>query len=474
MRPLTPLAVFLLALSLPAFPAASAEPPAPTAREPFYESVEVEVANVEVYVTDREGRPVSGLTRGDFQLWEDGRPVEITHFLAADAADAAGADTPSPSPAVPDAGEGRTIAWFFNNLHLDPVGRIPVFPGIAKTLDTLAPTDRVVLFAYNRSSTMEMFPAFDRPAIDRALDRIRAQVPGGGRFDDVEYKKTLEALAAATTALAGLPGPKALVYITGSLPEPIDSRSPIRRYLAEAAATANANHVTLYGLGATRGAAFEATQGVTYLADRTGGLASIDPFDPSVLFSRVRTDLATYYSLGYVPSKQARASHQLKVRVERPGLEVRYRQTAKAKSGEEATRDRVMTALYLGQSANRLGIEAKLGAVQRAPKGMLKVDLEVRFPFARLALLPEDAMRKGRVRLYLASRDGQGQVSEVTEVVLPLSIPEKHLAAVLADKVTYTTQLLLRPEAGAVTIGVRDELGNVDSALVVPWSPPSV
>ena len=104
----------------------------------------------------------------------------------------------------------------------------------------------------------------------------------------LKYKGALEALEAATAALSGLPGPKALVFITGSLPLPIGPGNPIRHYLAKTTATANANRVTLYGLGVpTRGNAFDKTQGLLMLADHTGGIATIDPFDPSVLFSRM-------------------------------------------------------------------------------------------------------------------------------------------------------------------------------------------
>ena len=36
------------------------------------DTVEVNVVNVEVYVTDKKGNPVSGLTRDDFEIFEDG------------------------------------------------------------------------------------------------------------------------------------------------------------------------------------------------------------------------------------------------------------------------------------------------------------------------------------------------------------------------------------------------------------------
>ena len=46
------------------------------------EDVEVEVVNVEVVVTGPDGVPVQGLTRDDFELLDDGKPVEITNFYS--------------------------------------------------------------------------------------------------------------------------------------------------------------------------------------------------------------------------------------------------------------------------------------------------------------------------------------------------------------------------------------------------------
>ena len=42
----------------------------------------VELINVSATVTDRSGRFASGLRKDDFLVWEDGKPVEVTHFSA--------------------------------------------------------------------------------------------------------------------------------------------------------------------------------------------------------------------------------------------------------------------------------------------------------------------------------------------------------------------------------------------------------
>lgn len=55
------------------------------AQEPasdFFEEIEVNVVNVEVFVTDKKGNPVTDLTAEDFEILEDGKPVTITNFYA--------------------------------------------------------------------------------------------------------------------------------------------------------------------------------------------------------------------------------------------------------------------------------------------------------------------------------------------------------------------------------------------------------
>jgi len=46
----------------------------------FADAVDVEVVEVNVQVTDKQGNPVTGLTREDFEVFEDGDPVRISNF----------------------------------------------------------------------------------------------------------------------------------------------------------------------------------------------------------------------------------------------------------------------------------------------------------------------------------------------------------------------------------------------------------
>lgn len=72
----------------------SQQPPAPKritasatpveAPPPLVEKIDVSVVNVDVTVTDRRGQPVTGLTRDDFEILEDGKPQPISNFYAVD------------------------------------------------------------------------------------------------------------------------------------------------------------------------------------------------------------------------------------------------------------------------------------------------------------------------------------------------------------------------------------------------------
>ena len=52
----------------------------------FIDTVDVNVINVDVFVTDKDGHRVTGLTQDDFELLVDKRPVAISNFYAVDEA----------------------------------------------------------------------------------------------------------------------------------------------------------------------------------------------------------------------------------------------------------------------------------------------------------------------------------------------------------------------------------------------------
>ena len=92
-RPLVFLSLFL---SLFAF-AQTETPAAPQ----FGEAIEVRVIDVDVVVTDAKGNPLTDLTREQFELYEDGKRVDVAYFSRIVGGRIA--DLPAAAPAAPDA-----------------------------------------------------------------------------------------------------------------------------------------------------------------------------------------------------------------------------------------------------------------------------------------------------------------------------------------------------------------------------------
>src|SRR4051812_11093494 len=75
-----PAAAIALALTVASLGAQQDAGRAPDEKEAFRFKSGVELINVTTTVSDASGRFVSGLRKEDFAVYEDGQPVEITHF----------------------------------------------------------------------------------------------------------------------------------------------------------------------------------------------------------------------------------------------------------------------------------------------------------------------------------------------------------------------------------------------------------
>src|SRR5947209_11088162 len=88
------------------------------------ESIDVRILNVDVTVTSK-GAPVRGLTRSDFEIFEDGRPQTITNFYASDetrttqtaAASVSTSVAPAAAPAAPDPRFRRKVLVLVDSYH---------------------------------------------------------------------------------------------------------------------------------------------------------------------------------------------------------------------------------------------------------------------------------------------------------------------------------------------------------------------
>ncbi len=560
-------------LVLCASPAAAApQPPVPaeaaeSREETFFESIDVQVVNVEVYVTGRDGKRVTGLTRDDFELLEDGRPVELTNFFAVGGGtqDVPGAE---PAAAVAGADQRLHLALVLDDLTLTPQSRNRLIQAVeADVLPHLRADDRA-LVAVVEGGTLRVTQGLtsDPEALRAALQTAALGAPQGllrvaakrellSRIESIglpmpgdpgaamqvaivqqvyedlksyaaeraiESRAGLGAVADFVASLSGLPGRKAVLYLGGGLSvRPGEAlfqaweskfgaaartrgfeihssifdgrRDDLTREVQDLADTANANRVTFYTAGTTEelagvsaAASFSASWGSTLealekanlrasldtLAGGTGGLSAVDLPNPGALFGRMREDFDVYYSLGYVPERRRDGKNRkLEVRVRgRQDLQVRSRAGRRDTTNQERMSGRTLAALVLDPGANPLELAVECTGETR-DKDQFLVDVLVKFPLAKLVLLPKESFHEGRVTLYVGARDSRGRTSPIQAIVVPVRVPNDQLLTVLGQTAAYKTTLRLRDDAHTIAVAMRDELGNADAAVAVKHRP---
>jgi VWFA-related protein len=184
---------FLAALAAPATALQPSPAEGPIAA--LVESVDVEVVEVQAFVTDRDGRPVPGLTAADFRLRVDGeeRPI-VNFFEALDAAQeaaplpgGAGSGSPpveaSPPTGPPPPARRGSLVVLLDELHLDPRQRLRTLERLAPLLrERLAAGDALLIASLDRSlRVVRPFDADHDLATDLAA--IGGRAPGGVATD---------------------------------------------------------------------------------------------------------------------------------------------------------------------------------------------------------------------------------------------------------------------------------------------------
>lgn len=200
----------LSAVGLAAGPLAAQPPAEAEGFEPlqsFGEQLAVEVVNLQVWVSDRRGAPVTGLAKGDFQLLVDGEPVPITNFSEISESGATGeapeATVPTASlEPVPDS-ERLHVVVLVDDWNLRPEDRSRVLGDLRGFLGrSLRPSEQVMVVTYDgRSLRIAQSYTDDREALGRSLDDVERFASQGVHLDAERRQAFRQVADAYQTAL---------------------------------------------------------------------------------------------------------------------------------------------------------------------------------------------------------------------------------------------------------------------------------
>jgi VWFA-related protein len=159
------------------------------------ETIDVSIVNVELFVTDKNGKRVRGLGKDDFEVFENGVRQPITNFTEYASGDAVAPKNEAPAAGAltaaavePPRSQKRTVIVFVEHFHLTETRSKPMFDSLKTMLhNVVRPGDSAIVVWYDHGSivTRQRFTD-DLAALDRALDQIQRDV--GGAFID-EYQR---------------------------------------------------------------------------------------------------------------------------------------------------------------------------------------------------------------------------------------------------------------------------------------------
>ncbi len=525
-------------------PAAKSE--APKGGEGFGESLDVTVVNVDVYVTDKKGNRVSGLTKDDFDLFEDGKPVKISNFYSVENGRPTGAlagveetapGQPPPerkggAPPVPEDQRLRLIVYL-DNFNIHPFNRNRVLKEVRVFLHNhISREDRVMLVTYDRELHIRSGFTSDPDLVNDILTD-QEKVTGSAVHADSDRKLILDQIQQSTNAtealdyargyaesvmndltftidamkkmvdsMAGLPGRKAILYVSdgiplkagedmfyavqnkyqegssGALNEAIDFDAS--RRFAELSSKANANRVTFYTIdaGGLRGYSSNSAENATndqgiyldqielsnmqaplqMLAEDTGGVSIINANRVLPDLERLSSDFNTYYSLGYSPVHSGDGRyHKIEVKLKKKGLTARHRDGYRDKSPETQMSDSTLAVLQFPFEQNPLAIDLEFGHSTAREDGFYLVPVAVKIPLGRVTLIPRATSQEASLRLFFAAIDSDGNTSTVQQARVPINIPNADVAKAKGKYYVYTVSLLMRRGNSRIAVGLRDE-----------------
>jgi VWFA-related protein len=498
------------------------------------------LVQVSVIVQDKNGAPLTGLTKEHFTLFDGGQPQKIAFFSAR----APNHTAPHPLPAnfftnraeLKGQDPGATIVILFDALNTGFEDQSYARQHILRFLQTVKPQDRVAIFAL----TTELVPLHDftedaaalASSVSRFSPRLLAafdashpanfSVPAmesdpffkifeghvnnaNGEIADARvadrFRITYDALVAIADYVAGIPGRKSLVWVSGGIPIQLgsdrigtpdrdnfrfdDSNVPGMKETGDMGGLARAlNRVNMaiyaidvQGIGADDSAAAffmrqDQRESFRLLADRTGGKAFYGTNDVAGAINSAFEDGRYTYTLGFYPNHGVWDGkfREVKVSLGVPGLHLRYRRGYFAfpeRDASEATmKADLQEAARSPVDATALGVDARRETL--APSSARQLLLQVNLDPKELLLRDRDNHREGGLDLLFLQRDSGGSSLAAEKQHFDVNFDRKEYEVLAKTGLVLQRRLVIEPASAQVRVLVRDAGSGALGSVTFP------
>jgi VWFA-related protein len=516
-----------------------------SAQQPIFRS-SVRLVEANVLVHDRDGRPVSDLKASDFTIFEDGKEQKLEVF-AVDVVPAAepprmGAANPVPEPRVfsnrlPDRTAGGVTVVLFDRLNSTLEDQKQARDQILKFLTTIQPNERIAFYVLESDAVTVLHDFTSDPSrlvgvINRYMGNTSVELAGSDSAmpafaptgDAVEDAETIAWLERATQAisenfmrrraqltsqalegianhLAGVPGRKSLVWVSGAFPlviptehgtlimnkevnratrafneadvavYPVDVRGLIGAFVNPALSNAtNVRGAPVTNPFTTMATTHPSQDTMRQMAEATGGRVFLNTNAIGTAVRRAIDDSRVSYLLGYYSSQPANDNkyRSLNVKVNRSGVNVRHRKgylaLAPAPPRDPKARlaglDPVMTSPI---AASAIAISAEIDKTS-ARDGTIVMRLDP----ASITWDMKNGLREGAIDVVIAQSEPDGKYYKIKETTVNLTADADRYRQMQDEGFTLSMGLALRPNAYRIHVVVSDVASQAVGSLIIP------
>jgi VWFA-related protein len=446
--------------------------------------------------------------------------VEFFSIEGPDAAAAALTVAPPPRPGefsnkVADA-SGVTII-LFDQLNTPADARMRARDHVIGFLEQIRPTDHVGLYVLTADGALRIIHDFsnDAASLVRAVSRLRGGISpmlageqdgaqleaeiadmaerfgdvagtssvsgeSGGKammkhFGQLRGMSSIDVLEAIGHHLSGVQQRKNLIWVSGGFPLGALRLSKTKEINRATRALNDAN-VALYPVDA-RGLmpAFSGVPGkltfttlsmvagnqdiLQLTAEGTGGRAFLNTNDIQGAVRRAADDARRTYVLGYYPTNDVWDGrfHRIRVKVDRPGLEVRHRKgyfAVATQAQASAQRSAALQAAVASPiDASGLGLTLRIDPVEGTPADYR---LTIHVNAGALALEPRAGESHGALDVIVAQIRADGADAGRSDHTVDIRLSGDRLQQFLRNGLKFDRTVTLNPDAGRLRIVVRD------------------
>lgn len=478
-------------------PPAAASPPAPAPNTVFRASTQL--VQVGVIAQDKDGKPVTDLRRDEFQIFDNGAPQEIQLFLA-DFSNSSAPAPQAPGTFTNRLGAGGASVLLLDKLFINAVNgefaaNVHARQKALLALKAIPQGDSIAIYALGcRFEVVHEFTA-DR---DSLLEKLNAYHPGPAPCadgtipenappaDDVlaamksHQQMEFNALAfrrehelgefqfqAMADHLAGIPGRKNLIWVTSQFNL---SAANLKRLIDANVAIYPVDAIGVMALASPSQRKARHDQLLSFAAP-SGGVVFFDRDDFEVGIQQAMRDGLVSYTLGFYPaSEDANPTvHQLRVRVTRPGVTLRYRTSYDLKAPPPPSASPVAD---LVEALNRPVDATVIPVSADATRSGDNVDLSVAIDVSSLDLALSDGLWKGEAELVMRFETADGlPTGTVSAETLTFGFrPATYESMLKGDPYRRHSELPIPPKATELKVLVGNLASGKIGTLTIPLS----